>query len=166
VDKQTQLTIDMISGKPLPTTEQMAQMGMDAENTIKAQLTPEQLAGYTQFTQSETDLTYQKAANLEVGQLVQTYGLSKEQQEQLNTSFFEITRDWAANIAANPNASTDPNQLSDILKSRLDKQLNVLKNYLTAEQLSAYRETQTELLETQAQTMKAFLPKTTRASTN
>lgn len=164
VEKQTQLTIDMLSGKTMPTMEQMSKMGIDAENAIKTQLTPEQLAGYPQFTQSETDLSYQKAATVEVGQLVQNYGLSKEQQDQLNTSFFQITKDWAANIAANPNSSSDPNQYSEILKSRLDKQINVLRNYLTAEQLSAYRETQTELLETQAQTMKAFLPQTTRST--
>ncbi len=168
IQAQTRLTMDLMSGK-LATDERTAlvQDKEQQELEIKALFTPEQLAAYPDYLKSETRLSAESSAKYDARRVAEQFGLSADQQKQLQAAFLELNvsqanasqADDELALAKRSGNYADAAKLRlDQEKARLDQRLQVLGNLLSPEQLESYRKDQMSQIALQEVAAKVLLP--------
>jgi hypothetical protein len=140
----------------------------DAE--IKSQLTPDQLAGWPDFQQSEKQVSAQDSAKAEVMVMQSSVDLTPDQQSQAQAALYQyelnqmngVTNQSA--LVAQARAKGDivgaDTMAMDLMKQQLADKVKLLDGILTPEQLTDYRQSQQDMLEMQSSAMKMFMPGT------
>jgi len=96
----------------------------------------------------------------------------KDQQQQIQTSFYQLNLNAPANglsqeATADAKTSTDfADAAIELQKSQLEQKIDALSIILTPEQLKTYTDEQTTRINTQASAMKMFLPQKTASTSN
>ncbi len=173
---QSQLGLDMLMGKLTPEQVQAQNRAMgDQEAEIKALLTPEQLAAYPEYQQQEKLTAADKSATSEAKQVADEFSLPKDQQETLRALLYDLKlkesasalNDQAITQAKKSGNLADAARLSiELEKVRLDEKLKALEGILSSEQMTTYRQEQTDQINKQADMMKMFLPQKPTDTTN
>lgn len=166
IQNQTQMTMDMLTGKSTP--EQQKAMGTGRgiqEAEIKALFTPEQLAAYPEYLQAELTTAADNSAKNDASRIAGDFSLSEAQQEQIHAAFYQVNLNapQTAISAAKQsgNLAEAANMGTELQKSQLEEKLKILGSILTPEQINTYREQQMNQINMQAAAMKMFLPQTT-----
>ena len=150
-----------------------AQSRNNEEAEIKALLTPEQLAAYPDFQQSETAINADNSAKSELAVMATQMELSQEQQDKIHAALYqyELSRtpagqngDALAQAAANGNYADVINSQFQAEQQALQDKLKILAGILTPEQLQTYQQKQTDMLDMESSAVKMFLPQTTNAA--
>lgn len=134
--------------------ERKRQMSPNAEEQIKALLSPEQLAAYEDYEQQESRARARLVANAELLRMQDTLGLSEEQQDTVFTALYDHT---VARMNGEFN-DTRP-ETGDKLANELwvmEERVKALEPVLTPEQLEQYRRIQEDLAKL---TTSLFQPK-------
>ncbi len=179
IQSQTQMTMDVITGKSTP--EQQLALTGDKDNQeaeIKALFTPEQLAAYPEYTQAEKITAADSAATSDASRLANDFGLSKERQDQIRAAFYQMNLNEPTQ-GPNQQAITDAqksgnfaevvNMSIELQKSKLEEKLKILEGVLSPDQIATYRQEQIDQINRQAAAMKMlkmFLPQKTDGTTN
>jgi RNA polymerase sigma factor (sigma-70 family) len=176
IPRQSQLGLDMLMGKLTPEQVQAQNRAMgDQEAEIKALLTPEQLAAYPEYKQAEKTTAADTSAKSEASQIADKFSLPKDQQEQLRAFLYEMNLKepaGAVNQAAIAQAKKSGNlaeaaKMSIELENwQLEEKLKILEGILSPEQMTTYRQEQTDRINKQADMMKMFLPQKPAETTN
>ena len=165
IQRQTQLGLDLFMGKL--TREQALADGRasdDQEAQIKALLTPEQLAAYPEFQQAETRAAADTSATSAAREIANKFSLPKDQQEQLRALFYAMNLKEAAGAHSeqamaearkNGNLEVLANTDVELKKVRLEEKLKILEGFLSPQQMTAYRQEQTDQIN---DAMKLFAP--------
>jgi len=171
IQNQTQMTMDMLTGKSTP--EQQKAMGAGRgiqEAEIKALFTTEQLAAYPEYLQAEITTAADSSAKNDASRIAGDFGLSEAQQEQIHAAFYQVNLNapQAAITAAKQSGNLEEaaNMGTELQKSQLEEKLKVLGSILTPEQINTYREQQMNQINMQAAAMKMFLPQKTAETTH
>ncbi|HEX3798076.1 MAG TPA: sigma-70 family RNA polymerase sigma factor [Verrucomicrobiae bacterium] len=170
-----QSLIDM-SGKRTPEQLKAAMIASlqtfgNEEAEVKALLTPEQLAAYPDYQQSETMVAANNRANLEATMMTSDLNLSPEQQDKVNKALYQFGLDHTANQLASSLVAQKPGNVADAMNSLVEVQqqeladkLKVLGRILTPDQLQSYRQSQLEKIDSMASAAKVFLPQMTNGA--
>lgn len=171
IQSQTQMTMDMMTGKLTPEQRQAQIREAGSEETeIKALLSAEQLAAYPQYLEVEKVTSAANLAKSEASLVANNFSLSTEQQEQVRLSFYKMNLTNFLNQEAVSAANASGNLAEaaslgiELQKSRLDQKIKILEGILSQEQIDTYREEQIKQINLQADAMKMFLPQNTAAS--
>jgi RNA polymerase sigma factor (sigma-70 family) len=109
IDANSQRALAAISGQPVTAPE-----GLTSEDAdIQAQLTPDQLAAYPDFKQSETVLSAENGAKSELGMMENSMDLSPDQQDKVQAALYQY----------NLNQSADPSTQSAVKLARANGNL-------------------------------------------
>ena len=176
IPRQSQLTMDMMMGKLTPEQYQAQASALgDQEAEIKALLTPEQLAAYPEYQQAEKTTAADKSATSEASQIADKFSLPKDQQETLRALLYEMNLKEPAG-APNQQAITQAKQsgnLADVARMsielenwQLEQKTKILDGFLSPEQMTTYRQEQTDRISKQADMMKMFSPPKPADATN
>jgi hypothetical protein len=149
---------------------------------IKALLTSGQLAAYPEYMQAEKITaeaekvtTADNSANFDASRIANDFSLSKEQQEQIRASFYQMNlnepakglNQEAISTAKRSGNITDALNMSiELQKSQLEEKLKILGSVLTPEQINTYREEQMNRINMQAEAIKMLLPQKTAETTH
>jgi RNA polymerase sigma factor (sigma-70 family) len=171
----TQLARDMLTGKLTPEQLQAgAREGDNEQAEIKALLTPEQLAAYPAYQQAEKTVATDNRAKSEASRIADDFNLSKEQQEQIHSLFYELYlrdatsgRNEAAIKAqvAQGNLTEAANMETALRESQLQERQKILEGVLSPEQLATYRQEQMAQIRQQAELAKKMFPSDKPAGT-
>ena len=137
----------MMSGKM--SAEEVAQAGngqMNAEEQIKALLTPEQLVAYEDYQTEEKARMARLAANAELMQMQSTLQLTVEQQDRVFPILFDLTQQGFDSSTSTPGHFDFRNQM--------ERKVEALRGVLTEEQLQSYQ----RFLQQQMEMIEAFMP--------
>jgi RNA polymerase sigma factor (sigma-70 family) len=176
IQRQSQMTQDLMTGKSTP-EQQLALAGNkeNQETEIKALFTPEQLAAYPEYIQAEKITAADNSAKNDASRIADNFSLSKEQQEQIRASFYQMNLNETANglnqeaisAAKKSGNITDALNMSiELQKSQLEEKLKILGNILSPEQINTYRKEQMNQINMLADAMKMFLPQKPAGTTN
>ncbi len=171
IEFNSQQVLNAMLGKQTPVDEQNNSNSLLNEDaTIKALLTPDQLAIYPDFKQAENISTAQNSAQAEVTKMMDEMDLSQEQQDKAHTALYQLDLNQASsppNQEAIAKARVSGN-LPDFVSLQIETQkqtladkLKALEGILTPEQLKIYEQKQLDMINMQANAMKMFMPKTT-----
>ena len=168
IERKHQLEFDMLAqGATSNDLVRAAGIIDQQENELKALLSPDQLAAYTDYLQKEKALNADDTARWEAGRLVEEFKLSGEQQDLVRVRLQEFYL----------KASSDPLDLRGMLQvaissqpaaalqaaveqkqSQLEDRLKRLGDFLTPEQIQAYREDRLERLNMEALQVRLLMP--------
>jgi hypothetical protein len=177
ITNQSQLALNFISnalsGKQTPEPGQAATQALtNGESEIEAQLTPGQLAAYPDFKQSEIITAADNGAKAEVSRMTDEMSLSQDQQNKLYTALYQLNLNQASSGAQNQGSAVQAlpsGNFADAINSKLETQkqtlaakLQALDGILTPEQLTAYKQQQSD----QLRAMKMFLQPATNGLPN
>ena len=173
---QAQLGLGMLTGKLTPEQAQaQAAASADNEAEIKALLTPEQLAAYPEYKQAEKTIAADTSATSYARQMADKFSLSKEKQEQLRALFYEMKlketasalNEQAINQAKRSGNLAEAARMSiELEKAQLEEKLRILEGFLSPDQMTTYRQEQTDRINNQADRMKMFLQQKPADATN
>ncbi len=167
IKKQTELTMQSITGKMTPGQQQaLIAEGGNQDDEIKALFTVEQLAAYSEYQQAEKTFAADQSASGDASRLADDFNLSKEQQEQIRAAFYEMNLNQQASVNTKAIAAakkggnlTDYIGMSiELSKSQLEEKLKILGTVLTAEQINTYREEQLNRIKTMEAGMSMLVP--------
>jgi hypothetical protein len=166
LDRGSQQILNAMLGKPMTPTQQPASP-LTEEDSIKALLTPDQLAAYPAFKQSETEESVKKSAQSELSLITSDSDLTADQQQQALAVLYQLK----LNQASNPDPQNAINQarasgnIGDLMslqtqkaQQNLNDELKALDGILAPDQLKAYQQKQQDMLDVQAGAMKMFAP--------
>ena len=174
-EARAQQSLIAMSGKRTPEQIKAAMIASlqtfgNEEAEVKAVLTPEQLAAYPDYQQSETLVAANNRANLEATMMRSDLNLSQDQQDKVSNALYQFALDHSANKLASSLVVQKPGNVADTMNSVLEMQqqeladkLKVLGGILTPDQLQSYRQSQLEKIDSMASAAKFFLPQMTRA---
>jgi RNA polymerase sigma factor (sigma-70 family) len=174
IQLQSQKTLDVMLGK-LTTEQLQAQAGEtgNQETEIKALLAPDQLAAFPDYMQAEKTTSADTYAKSYASQLADKYGLSKEQQEKLSSLLYEMRmKEPDMNQQAIDQAKASGkladvlNMSADLEKSQLEAKLKILGDFLSPEQMTTYRQEQTDRIALLSNAMKMMIPQKPAGTTN
>jgi RNA polymerase sigma factor (sigma-70 family) len=120
--------------------EELARLGKDggnAEEQIKALLTPDQKTAYASYQKEEAASNARLMANNELLQMQSSLGLTSEQQDRAFAALYEVSFNQLTDVS-NP---TSANQ-ADAMQWALDQKAKALESVLTPTQLESYRRQQ------------------------
>jgi hypothetical protein len=177
IQRQTGMAMAAMTGKATPEQRQaMAAMRSNQDDEIKALFTPEQLAAYPQYQQAEKTAAADKSATSEASRIAGDFSLSKEQQEQISASFYQMKLnepagglDQEAITAATKSgnlAETISMMSIELQKSQLEAKLKVLGSFLTPQQINTYREEKMKQIDFTAAAMKMLSPQKPAGTAN
>jgi RNA polymerase sigma factor (sigma-70 family) len=142
------------------------------EAEIKSLLTPDQLAAYPGFNQSEVATAADNSAKAQLAMMTADSDLSQEQQDKARAALYQLNLNEAStapNKQAIAQARASGNY-SDVIKLQIDAQkqsleekLKALDGILTPEQLATYKQKQMDTIDMLSSAMKAILPQTNAA---
>jgi|GEM_PF-1294483 len=128
----------------------------EVEAQIKSVLTSEQLASYDKFKETEVDHLNQQVAENSSVTIAKEFNLSREQKEQLKNQLYE-----AEKVSPTPPIDTTHMDLADKYSvnenAKLESRLKVLQNFLTPDQLTSYKQEETENIKTHTDRIKVAL---------
>ncbi|HZM01463.1 MAG TPA: sigma-70 family RNA polymerase sigma factor, partial [Candidatus Saccharimonadales bacterium] len=122
IKEGTQMTMDLMTGKSTADQYQAVakiQSSQDAE--IKALLTPGQMDAYPQYLQTEKITAATTSANNDAGQIANDFSLSKDQQQQIQTSFYQLNLNAPAN-GLSQEATADAKTSTDFADAAIELQ--------------------------------------------
>ena len=171
IELNSQQVLNAMLGKQTPVDEQnYSNSLLNEDATIKALLTPDQLANYPDFKQAENISTAKNSAQAEVTKMMDEMDLSQEQQDKAHAALYQLDLNQASsslNQEAIAKARVSGN-LPDFVSLQIETQkqtladkLKALEGILTPEQLKIYEQKQLDMINMQANAMKMFMPKTT-----
>ena len=173
IQRQSQMTMDLMTGKLTPEQRQAQIMEAGSEETeIKALLTSEQLATFPEYLEAEKVASAANLAKSEASLVANNFGLSNDQQEQIRLSFNKMNLTNFLNQGAVSTAKESGNLADaakmgiELQKSRLDEKIKILEGILSPDQINTYREEQMKQINMQADAMKMFLPPQSAGTTN
>jgi RNA polymerase sigma factor (sigma-70 family) len=165
---QSQMTLDVMLRKVTPEQARAQSTAIgDEQAEIKALLTPEQLAAYPGYVQTEKTTAANNSATSDASGIAKDFSLSQEQQEKLRSLLYEM------NLKEPPTAlsqqaitqTSNSGKIADVLnmsvelqKQQLEEKLKILEGFLTPDQMTAYRKEQVDRLATLASAAKMFPP--------
>ena len=174
IEKSSQQILNAMLGKQIPVEEQDASNSLlNEEAAIKALLTPDQLANYSDFKQAETISTARTSALSEVTMMTGEMDLSQEQQDKARAALYQLDLNQAsapqnqeaiAKARASGNYTDFVSLQIETQKQTLEEKLKALDGILTPEQLKIYEQKQLDMINMQASAMKMFLPKATNGA--
>jgi hypothetical protein len=142
----------------------------DDEAAIKSLLTPGQLAAYPAFQQSETLVAADASAKASLSMMAGEMDLTPDQQDRVHAALVQLNLNQAANPSSNRIAAPQTSASGDFIayelqvqKQTLAAELQALDGILTPDQLQAYQQKRTEMIDMQSSAMKMFLPSATNA---
>ncbi len=166
IEGHSQLTLALMTGKSTPEEAQAHARAIgDEDAEIKALLTPAQLAAYPEYQQAEKTTAADTSAKSDASRIAKDFSLSKDQQEKLHGLLYGLKMKEPEN-ALNQQAITQAGRsgrLADAAnmtieweKQQLEAKVKILAGFLSPEQLTTYRQEQTDLIEKRAAGMKMF----------
>jgi RNA polymerase sigma factor (sigma-70 family) len=143
------------------------------EDEIKALLTPDQLAAYPGFTQSEITTAADNSAKAQLAMMTADIDLSQEQQDKVRAALYQLNLNEKS-VPPNNQAIAQARATGgygDVMKLQLEAQkqsledkLKALDGILTPEQLAAYKQKQLDTIDMLSVGMKLMLPHTTNGA--
>ena len=176
IQRHSQMTLESMLGRSTPEQAQ-AQAGAFSEEQaeIKALFTPEQLAAYPGYVQAERTTAAENSATFDASQVAASFSLSKDQQEMLRGLFYEMHlkeperafNQQAITLASRSGKIADALGMTfELQKQQLEEKLKILAGFLSPEQMTAYRQEQTDRIDKLAGAMKVFAPQKPAEVTN
>ena len=172
IENSSQQAISAMQGKLAPTEVQLvssASQNEDAE--IKALLTPDQLAAYPDFKQSETNRSAENSAQSQLTLMTSEMTLSQDQQDKVRSALYQLnlnpggpaseSQGAVAQARASGNYADVINLQIEAQKQGLENKLKALGDILTPEQLKIFEQKQLDMIDLQTSGMKMFLPQMT-----
>jgi len=181
LDQDSQRMMQAMSSGDLGATMASLQPGTGANNgpseedEIKADLSPDQLAGYDGFKQAEKAADLEKSASAQAQSLTDELALSSDQQQQIHDLILQDSSNpagtddssQAAAIAA-ARKSGDYNAIMNLaLQQRLQQmtnRMNLFQPVLTAQQLQAYQSGEQEKIDMMKSGFSMLMPQTNNTS--
>jgi RNA polymerase sigma factor (sigma-70 family) len=171
IENNSQQVLNAMTGRQTVAQNQAdAIASLNEDDSIKALLTPDQLAAYPDFKQAETIASAKSSAQMDLTMMTGEMDLSQEQQDKVQPALYELALNQppdSLNQAAIAQARAGGNY-ADVInlqieaqKQTLENKLNALQGTLTPEQLKLYEQKQLDLIDMQTSAMKMFLPQTT-----
>jgi len=173
IQRQSQMSLDLFMGK-LTREQALAESRAlaDQEPQVKALLTPEQLAAYPEYQQAETRAAADASATSAARGIANKFNLPKDQQEQLRALFYAMNLKEATG-AHSPQAMAEARKSGNLAelarmdvelkKARLEERLKILGGFLSPQQLTAYRQEETDRIN---DAMKMFAPQEPAGAAN
>jgi hypothetical protein len=175
IERNSQLALNAMQGGQLvPPVDRMT--SQNEESDIKALLSPDQLAAYMDFKQSELVASAKTSAQSELTQMTDEMDLTQDQQARVQAALYQLN----LSQASAPQAPQDKDAMTRVLatgsyadvisfsvqkqKQTLDNRLQALDGILTPEQLKTYEQKQLDAIDIQTTAMKMFLPQTNSAA--
>ena len=172
IEGGSQLVMDAMQGKqPMPPQAQPALLNEEA--AFKALLTPDQLAAYPDFQQSELVASAKSSTQADLTLMAGEMDLSPEQQDKIQSALYQLNlnqalapedKDVLAQARANGNFSDVMSLQLEKQKQTLENKLQALDGILTPDQLNTYKQKQLDMLDLQASAAKMFIPQTNNAA--
>ncbi len=173
IQRQSQVGLDLMMGKLTPEQGLAEHRATDdAEAQIKALLTPEQLAAYPEYEQAEKRDAADTSATSAARTIANKFGLPKDRQEQLRALFYAMnlkepagapSQQAIAQARKDGNLAELANMDVELKKVRLEEKLKILEGFLSPQQLTAYRQEETDQIN---DAMKMFAPQKPADATN
>jgi len=171
--RQAQRGLDMFMGK-LTREQALAESRAldDLEAQIKALLTPEQLAAYPEYQQAEIRTAADTSATSAARRIANKFSLPQDQQEQLRALLYamnlkQATGAHSEQAMAEARRSGNLAELArmdvELKKARLEEELKILAGFLSPQQLTAYRQEETDRINN---AMKMFAPQQPAGAAN
>jgi RNA polymerase sigma factor (sigma-70 family) len=168
IDSSSQQMLKTMSGGMTPDAIQAASKDLRNEETdIKAVLTPDQLATYPDFKQSEAVVAADNSAKSEVTLMAGEMDLSSDQQDKIRAILSQYNLNQPAQIKDAITQARASGNLADAValsvqsqKQALEDKLKLLNDILTPDQLATYKQKQLDMLDMQTSALKMFLPST------
>ena len=145
---------------------------LNEEAAIKALLTPDQLAAYPDFQQSELVASAKSSTQADLTLMAGEMDLSPEQQDKAQAALYQLNlnqasipqdKDAIAQARATGNYADVINLQVERQKQSLQDKLNALDGILTPDQLNAYKQKQMDMLDMEVSAMKILVPSATNA---
>jgi hypothetical protein len=164
-----QKSLMAMSGKQVPEENQATPQNLaNEEAEIKAVLTPEQLAAYPDYQQSEAMVAADDSAKADLTLMTGEMDLTPDQQNQAHAALYQYNLNNPSQIVADAIAQARANgKITDVMnlymqaqKETLEGKLKILNGILTPEQLQTYQQKQSDMIDMQASAAKMFLPQT------
>ncbi len=170
IEENTQRSLAAVSGQPVVTSQ-----GEPSEDSqIQALLTPDQLAAYPEFEQSEKEVLARNTANSQVALMQSSMDLTPDQQSQLKSALYQYELNQSSSLTnqmdmmtkarANGDIADATTLAMEIQKQQLADKLKLFTGILTPDQLKSYQKSQTDMMEMQMSALKMFLPQTNDVS--
>jgi RNA polymerase sigma factor (sigma-70 family) len=150
IDSDAHLTLDLLSGGLTPQQKQAQLAGRgELDTSIKAVLTPDQLASYPDYLQAEKTLAATSAAQGEAASIAADFELSKDQRDKISSLLYDAE---LKESASQPNGQSGNLFVSlqtsvEVHKAQLEAKLKLLEAFLTPDQLATYRQKQMSRIE-------------------
>jgi hypothetical protein len=166
IEEDSQRSMAILSGqKPSVNT------GAPSEDSeIQSMLTPDQLAAWPDFQQSEHEVSARGSAEAEVALMKTTVDLTPDQQSKAEAALYQYELDQKNNSAsqraqiAKTRAQGDlvsaSAQAVDMMKQHLADKMKALDGILTPDQLKEFQQSQMSMIDFQASAIKMFMPAT------
>jgi RNA polymerase sigma factor (sigma-70 family) len=167
--QEMQKSLMAMSGKQVPEENQATPQNLaNEEAEIKAVLTPEQLAAYPDYQQSEAMVAADDSAKADLTLMTGEMDLTPDQQNQAHAALYQYNLNNPSQIVADAIAQARANgKITDVMnlymqaqKETLEGKLKILNGILTPEQLQTYQQKQSDMIDMQASAAKMFLPQT------
>ena len=175
IERNSQLALNAMQGGQLvPPVDRMT--SQNEESDIKALLSPDQLAAYMDFKQSELVASAKTSTQSELTQMTDEMDLTQDQQARVQAALYQLN----LSQASAPQTPQDKDAMTRVLatgsyadvisfsvqkqKQTLDNRLQALDGILTPEQLKTYEQKQLDAIDIQTTAMKMFLPQTNSAA--
>jgi RNA polymerase sigma factor (sigma-70 family) len=173
IQRQSELAVGLVTGNATPEQVQaQARAKSDQEAQVKALLTPEQLTAYSEYQQAEKTTAADASATSSASAIAHKFSLPKDQQEQLRALLYEMELKEPAG-GLNQQAIAEASQsdkLAEVFnmsfalqKVQLEKKMKILEAFLSPEQMTTYRQEQTDQINN---AMKMFAPQRPAEATN
>ena len=169
IEANSQQTLSALqSGQLVPPQGQPALL--DEEAAFKALLTPDQLAAYPDFQQSELVASAKSSTQADLTLMAGEMDLSPEQQDKVKSVLYQLNlnqasapqdKDALAQARASGNYADVMNLQIDAQKQTLENKLQALDGILTPDQLNTYKQKQLDMLDMEASAMKILVPQAT-----
>jgi RNA polymerase sigma factor (sigma-70 family) len=173
IQRQSELAVGLVTGNATPEQVQaQARAKSDQEAQVKALLTPEQLTAYSEYQQAEKTTAADASATSSASAIAHKFSLPKDQQEQLRALLYEMELKEPAG-GLNQQAIAEASQsdkLAEVFNMsfalqnvQLEKKMKILEAFLSPEQMTTYRQEQTDQINN---AMKMFAPQRPAEATN
>ena len=148
--------------------------GPSEEDEIKADLAPDQLAGYDGFKQAEKAADLEKSASMEAQSLTDELSLTSEQQQQIHNLILQDSSNPAGSgdaseataIAAARSSGDYTTMVNLTVQQQLEQmtnQMNLFQPVLTPPQLQAYQTSEQEKIDMMKSAFSMLMPQTNSA---